>query len=133
MPEAIYSNISRTQLGLQREEKNDKEWQYFVDLMDKSKTPKEARPSYRLYKQSRDSFNPDGAGYDYYTALKEGLTPFLGDDGYYHWGSRAPVSQQFLKGLKHPTAQLAIEEDARLGYYVGQSSRDGRFYSQLVN
>ena len=133
MPEAIYSNISKTQLGLQREEKLDEEWQAAVRLMDKNKTPEKARPSYKLYRQTKHNFDPEGTGYDYYTALNEGITPSLESDGEYHWSTRAPITGQILNGIKHPTTQLAIEKDAELGYYIGQSSRNGRFYSQPVN
>ena len=129
----MVENISKSQLALRQEENKDEEWQDAVILMDKNNIPKKDRPSYALYKQSRDRFNPEGTGYDYYNALKEGVVPLLEDDGKFHWGSRGPVSGQLLKGIKHRTAQLAIEEDAKLGYYVGQSPRDGRFYSQLVN
>ena len=129
----MVDNISKSQLALRRAEKLDKEWQAAVRLMDKNKTPKEARPSYRVYKESKDNFNPEGTGYDYYTALNEGVTPFLNpDDGKYHWSTRAPITGQILKGIKHPTTQKAIEIDSDLGYYVGQNP-DGRFYSQLVN
>ena len=88
-------NISKSQFALNREkelalkeqEKDDKEWQDAVSLMDENNIPKKDRPSYALYKQSRDRFIPEGTGYDYYTALKEGVVPLLENDGKYHWGS----------------------------------------------
>ena len=129
MPQAIYDNISKYQLALRRAEKLDKEWQAAVRLMDKNKTPNEARPSYRLFRQNKYNFDPEGTGYDYYSALKEGITPNPDEKGEYHWDSRSPRSGLLLKGEKHKTWPELVLGEKDAGYEIFKKS-DGRFYSR---
>jgi len=70
-------------------------------------------------------FDPEGDGYDYDTAQKEGITP----DKTGHWPSRAPRSGRILKGRKHPTFNLTIQGEQKAGYemYKGE---DGLYYSR---
>ncbi len=65
----------------------------------------------------KKKFDPEGSGYDYDTARDAGLTPkpVEGDDKP-HWPSRDPRTGVLLKGRKHPTFQLGVEEDEKLGY-----------------
>lgn len=70
-------------------------------------------------------FDPEGSGYDKEGAIKAGLGP--DDTG--HWPTRDPKTGMVLKGRSHPTIDLSIEEDKRLGYEMSKGE-DGRYYSQ---
>lgn len=73
---------------------------------------------------SEQPFDPMGTGYDYSTALREGL----GMDETGHWPSRAPQSGQLLKGRQHPTYNLTEQGEAEAGYAI-QTRADNRGYS----
>lgn len=73
---------------------------------------------------SEQPFDPMGTGYDYSTALREGL----GMDETGHWPSRAPQSGQLLKGRQHPTYNLTEQGEAEAGYAI-QTRADSRGYS----
>ena len=100
------------------------------------------------------SFDPYGSGYDYTTAEElrklypltmEKPTSYMGDyvsnegafqswvwhpelnDYKVHWASRDPRTGMLLKGLKHPTWGLTMQEEEKLGNKV--IFKDGRYYS----
>lgn len=73
----------------------------------------------------KSKFDPKGTGYDYATARREGLSP----DRTGHWPSRAPVSGQILKGMRHPTFPLTERGEADAGYAM-QSRANDRIYSE---
>ena len=68
-------------------------------------------------------FDPEGAGYDYRSALSHGIRP----DKTRHWASRVPGTGLILKGRKHPTFHKTIEADKQLGYRM--IKKGGRYYS----
>ena len=68
-------------------------------------------------------FDPYGEGYDYETAKQFGLAP----DKTGHWPSRVPETGMLLKGLKHPTWGLTMQEEEKLGNKI--IFKDGRYYS----
>lgn len=81
-------------------------------------------------------FNPEGTGYDEYTAKQYKLGP----DETGHWPSRAPLTRRqafdlglpqgsgiILKGRGHPTFDKTIEGEREAGYQIVQ--RYGRYYS----
>ena len=70
-------------------------------------------------------FDPEGSGYDYDTAIQEGLSA----DETGHWPSRAPSSGALLKGRKHKTWGLLEEGEREAGYEISQGE-NGRYYSQ---
>lgn len=70
-----------------------------------------------------DYFDPEGEGYDYFTAYKYGLRP----DATGHWPSREPTTGVLLKGRKHKTWKLTERGEAKAGYTIVK--RDGRYYS----
>ncbi len=69
-------------------------------------------------------FDPEGEGYDYATAEE---VPGLYDPESRHWSSRDPRTGLILKGRKHKTWDLMVEEDKSLGYRI--SKRGDRYYS----
>ena len=78
-----------------------------------------------LPKEATEKFDPEGAGYDYETAEKYGISP----DETGHWPSRTPETGQILKGRKHPTFHLTEQGEKEAGYYITKR-KDGRYYSQ---
>ena len=73
------------------------------------------------------SFDPEGEGYDYATALKAGMKP----DKTGHWSSREPKSGQLLKGRKHKTFHKTISGEKKAGYKI-YKGKDGKYYSRKV-
>jgi hypothetical protein len=69
-------------------------------------------------------FDPQGDGYDYFTAIEAGLGP--DDTG--HWPSIDPRTGRLLKGMKHPTIDMTLKEEERLGNTITQGP-DGYYYS----
>lgn len=69
-------------------------------------------------------FDPEGSGYDYDSAKKGGLKR----DKTGHLGSRNPKTGQMLKGRKHPTWDLAMKGEKKMGYKVYRKA-DGKYYS----
>lgn len=82
-------------------------------------------------------FNPEGAGYDYETAVKYGMA--AGPDA--HWGSRVELDRALqqalglpegsgimLKGATHPTWDKALMGEDQAGFRVIKGP-DGRYYS----
>lgn len=83
-------------------------------------------------------FNPEGLGYDYETAVRAGMTPYIPsmvmEQSYMsqlnpeekanigHWGSVAPVPNtdmyQMLKGASHETFPLGVAGEESRGYKV---------------
>ena len=92
-------------------------------------------------------FNPEGKGYDYETAVRAGMTPYipnlLMEQSYMsqlspeeiknigHWGSVAPVPNtdmyQMLKGAGHSTFPLGVAGEEERGYKVIKMG--DRYYS----
>nr|DAD56669.1 MAG TPA: hypothetical protein [Caudoviricetes sp.] len=64
-------------------------------------------------------------------AWSGGLTPELNEDGYYHLGSRNPITGEILKPKTHPTYQKAIENDIAAGYYPYE--KNGRTYTKTYS
>ena len=75
-------------------------------------------------------FDPMGKGYDYETAIKEGVKPVKTPDGL-HWGSRAPKSGKILKGRMHDTFGLAQGGEELMDYDI--KFEKGRYVSQPRN
>jgi hypothetical protein len=71
-----------------------------------------------------ESFDPEGAGYDYESAISAGL----GRDETGHWPSRNPITGQILKGRKHKTFHLTEKSEAESGYEI-HKGKDGKYYS----
>lgn len=83
----------------------------------------------KLYdKAKKVAFDPEGEDYDYETAKAAGLAP-QEEDGPNkgHWPSRDPRTGMQLKGRKHKTFDVAIEEDAKLGYKL--QKKGSRYYT----
>lgn len=77
-------------------------------------------------------FDPEGEGYDYASAEAAGLKPEVQADGLPHWPSRVPSGPNeglILKGKRHPTFGLAVEEDERLEYRI-EKGKGGRYWSR---
>ena len=81
----------------------------------------------RKVTRSKISFNPEGEGYDYETALKAGMRP----DKTGHWSSREPKSGQLLKGRKHKTFHKTIAGEAKAGYKI-YKGKNGKYYSKKI-
>ncbi len=117
-------NISKNEFALERAK--DLEWKKFVSKMDKLKIADSARPS---RKQFETTFDPEGSGYDYVSAVNAGMSPELGEDGKHHWHSRVGSTGLLLKGKKHNTWNKLVEGEKLSGYEIFKKS-DGRFYSR---
>lgn len=62
----------------------------------------------------REKFDPEGAGYDYQTALKYGARP----DETGHWPSRVPQTGMLLKGRGHPTWEKTVRGEKEAGHEI---------------
>jgi hypothetical protein len=88
-----------------------------------------ADPLHDNPKSPRKKFDPEGDDYDYETAKGAGLKPQpVEDDDRPHWPSREPKTGMLLKGRKHKTWQMGVDEDAKLGYKLRKGD-DGRYYT----
>ena len=65
----------------------------------------------KIVKTGKKPFDPEGTGYDYQGALKAGLD--ANKKG--KWGSLVPESGLVLKGRKHKTWNLTVQEETKLG------------------
>jgi hypothetical protein len=75
-----------------------------------------------------EEFDPEGDGYDMKTAKEAGLeSKPVDDDDRPHWPSRDPRTGMLLKGRKHKTFDLGVEEDKKLGYRM--EKRGSRYYT----
>jgi hypothetical protein len=72
-----------------------------------------------------NKFDPEGTGYDYITAKRNGMTP----DKTGHWSSREPNTGQILKGRQHKTYPLTVQGEINAGYTINKG-KDGKYYSQ---
>jgi len=89
-----------------------------------------ADPLHDNPRSPKKKFDPEGDDYDYDTAKGAGLKPTIDPkDGLPHWPSREPESGVLLKGKKHKTFQLGVDEDAKLGYKLRRRD-DGRYETQ---
>lgn len=70
------------------------------------------------------AFDPEGAGYDYASAVQYGITP----DQSGHWPSRIPQTGLLLKGRKHKTWPELEAAEAAEGMAIVK--KDGRYYSR---
>ena len=73
---------------------------------------------------AKKPFDPEGDGYDYKSARDAGLVP----DETGHWESRHPRTGQILKGRKHDTYSLTVEDEEKLGNTI-QKGYGGKYYS----
>lgn len=71
------------------------------------------------------AFDPQGAGYDYDTAVRAGIRP----DATGHWLGRDPSTGVILKGASHPTFNLTEQAERDSGYDMHRDVEDGRYYS----
>ncbi len=78
-------------------------------------------------KKPYKEFDPEGSGYDYATAEKNGITR----DKSGHLPSRAPRSGQILKGRKHPTYHKTVSGEKSAGYGI-YKGKNGRYYSRKI-
>jgi len=117
-------NISKNEFALKRAK--DSEWKKFVTKMDKLKIAEESRPSRA---QFETTFDPEGSGYDYVSAVNAGLAPRPDEKGEYHWDSRVPKSGLLLKGKRHKTWPELVQGEKDEGYEIFQGS-NSRFYSR---
>ena len=77
--------------------------------------------------QKKKKFNPDGAGYDYDTAIKGGAI----QDSTKHWPSRDPNTGQILKGRKHKTWRRTVNAEFKAGFEI-YKGKDGKYYSRKI-
>lgn len=93
----------------------------FRQKMDQFKQARASNPqlSYWEWKNSLPDnlANTPDWQYNNIGAWSGGLQPELGDDGYYHLGSRNPYTGEILKPKSHPTYKKAIENDISAGYF----------------
>lgn len=82
-------------------------------------------PTIRQHKRAR-KFDPEGSGYDYDAARKDGIT---GPDKSGHWPSRARKTGQLLKGRKHKTWDKLEAGEKTMGYEI-YKGKDGKYYSR---
>jgi hypothetical protein len=72
------------------------------------------------------SFNPEGSGFDMKTAKKASMFPATHGPNKGHMGSiaedRLTGTLQFLKGRQHPTFDLGVEAERRIGNEVVKTS-----------
>lgn len=83
-----------------------------------------AQNLFSAFRSLAPPFNPEGTGYDILTAIAAGLK--RNSSG--HMGSLDPRTGQVLKGRKHPTFDLMLKEENRLGNLVFKAP-DKRYYS----
>ena len=89
-----------------------------------------ADPLHDNPRSPKKKFDPEGEDYDYDTAKEAGLEPkAVEDDDVPHWPSRDPRTGVLLKGKKHKTFQLGVDEDAKLGYKLRKRD-DGRYVTE---
>lgn len=72
-----------------------------------------------------DQFDPESDGYDYQSAIDSGDKP---DEQTKHWSSLDPRTGMVLKGRNHPTWDMMVDEETKLGNSVIKAD-DGRYYS----
>ena len=85
-------------------------------------TPKQDEWKGVPYPMTETKFNPEGQDYDMTTATKAGIEP---KDG--HYPSLDPRTGMVLKARNHPTWDLMVEEEKKLGNKVVK--RGNRYYS----
>lgn len=72
-------------------------------------------------------FDPEGDGYDYFTAEKHGIEP----DSTGHYPSRSSKTGQILKGKNHKTYNKTVKGEADAGYEIYKGKGD-RYYSRKI-
>jgi len=80
-------------------------------------------------------FDPEGSGYDYITAMKNGIVPVMADDGKWHWPSRVGTGAdegRILKGKGHPTFYLTEQGEKEAGYQIYQGV-GGNYWSRPMD
>jgi hypothetical protein len=82
-------------------------------------------PSYLEKVKPVQPFDPESDGYDYISAVDSGGKP---DEQTKHWQSLDPRTGMVLKGRNHPTWDLMVQEEAKLGNSIIKGG-DGRYYS----
>jgi|TARA_Y100000310_G_scaffold297823_1_gene331171 hypothetical protein len=82
-----------------------------------------------LKRKPRRKFDPLGSGFDIDQANALGFQ--RGPQG--HLQSRNPLTGQILKGIKHPTFDLALETDRKLGFLPYQDRQTGAIFTFKKN
>lgn len=93
------------------------------------KSPYSIKPSFEEWKNALPSNlrNTDPALYNLRGAYEGGLEPVLEEDGYYHLGSRNPITGEILKTALHPTFNnMIFEESLRRNY---PTYKNGKWYT----
>jgi hypothetical protein len=88
------------------------------------KTLRSVRAKLRPKYDVSSTFDPEGQGYDYDTAIKSGMKP----DKHGHWGSRDGKTGLLLKGRKHKTWDLLEKGEKEAGYRIFKKGK--RYYSE---
>lgn len=93
------------------------------------KSPYSIKPSFEEWKNALPSNlrNTDPAFYNLRGAYEGGLEPVLEEDGYYHLGSRNPITGEILKTVLHPTFNDMILEESLRGNYP--TYKNGKWYT----
>lgn len=93
------------------------------------KSPYSIKPSFEEWKNALPSNlrNTDPAFYNLRGAYEGGLEPVLEEDGYYHLGSRNPITGEILKTALHPTFNDMILEESLRGNYP--TYKNGKWYT----
>jgi len=88
---------------------------------------------YNHPRSAKPKFDPEGEDYDYETAKAAGLKPSEEEgENKGHWPSRDPRTGVLLKGRKHPTFQMAVDEDEKMGYRLTKR-KDGRYVTEKAD
>lgn len=88
------------------------------------------RPSFEDWKANLppNLQQTDTTLYNLKGAYEAGLEPeYNKEDNSYHLGSRNPKTGEILKSYRHPTFNIALLEDAQLGYYP--YNKNGKLYT----
>ena len=100
----------------------------FLDRVEAGLASKpERKPQYALDKDKlRIKFDPEGDGYDYYTAIAHGLEP----DKTGHWPSRSPKDGRILKGRRHETWHMTEQGENKEGFTIFKDPESGLYFSK---
>jgi len=105
-----------------------RDWNRAAAEMENSKwyhqTKSRAKELVQLWK---NAFDPEADGYDYMLARNAKLGP----DRTGHWPSLDPRTGMVLKGRNHPTWDLMLQEEERLGNEI--VFKNGRYFSQPID
>ena len=104
----------------------------FQNKMNQYKKAREENPqlSYWQWKMNLPDNLANTPDWEYNNigAWSGGLQPTLEDDGYYHLGSRNPITGEILKSENHPSFKKSVDADMAMGYETYRG-KDGKIYS----